>query len=716
MLLTDKGLEIGRFTQELAGILGKSEGDQGGHILSEARIHNRGRVELRDWFYVLAKVPGSLVRQHLVEAARSSPERFVELLEASFDTALGGVLPRRLVASAVTDDVHRMLQSAEEKAGKAEINEAALTQAILDTAGGDFEELLKAWAGEEPFKRFLNLVANHLGGAPKEIRREDLFDERRRLQLRLFAPSGRKLCERLKEDAASLGAKKITVRHLLYSLLGLESSALCQALAMRGFDIKKDLLPNCFRQIGKPGAKRNLTLDLGEQSLLGSITEVFLRAAQSAQERGGAGIGEADISRAFIRTQHGALKELMPKDALDITGLRDYLDGIEPQDEEEDQPLSRRPVKEIEALINERVRGQGQAVSKIMPWIKRLRFGLAREERPAGVFLFMGPTGTGKTQLAKELARHVYGNEEQILFMEMGQFQTKESMNIFIGAPAGYIGYGEGKLTNGLRDKPECVVLFDEIEKADVQVFDALLRFADEGRISDPAGPERDGRRCIIVMTTNAGQTWLQETKLGLGMQNTGDNTVSENASPRVATLDQSKARATIGVANAPPLEAQNSSDGLTKSPEIISQKLEEIRQDLIQFSADFLQAAKQELQQKGFRPEFIGRVDELITFLPFDLSTCRQILDDTIKREGERLEQAKGIALVVDEEARKRLAKKAMLRSLREGARAVPRVVTEEIISPLIDLATEQEEQGMLLQKVYVTPKGADEVAVEPA
>jgi ATP-dependent Clp protease ATP-binding subunit ClpC len=263
----------------------------------------------------------------------------------------------------------------------------------------------------------------------------------------------------------------------------------------------------------------------------------------------------------------------------------------------------------------------------------------------------------------------VYGSEEMLLFLEMGQYQTKESMNNFVGAPAGFVGYGEGKLTNGLRDKPECVVLFDEIEKADVQVFNALLRFADEGRISDPAGPERDGRRCIIVMTTNAGQYWLQEEYLGV--------------------------KEIVG-------------------SEAVTARLSEIRQST-SFCADFMAAARKQLSEKGFQPEFIGRIDELITFLPMDFETCEQILGDVLEREALRLHEAKGIALIAeDQQARKILAKKALERSLREGARAVPRVVNELIVNRVIDLASGAEERGESLTSLYVVHRGID-VGVEP-
>jgi ATP-dependent Clp protease ATP-binding subunit ClpA len=286
-----------------------------------------------------------------------------------------------------------------------------------------------------------------------------------------------------------------------------------------------------------------------------------------------------------------------------------------------------------------------------------LRFGLPRDGRPAAVFLFLGPTGTGKTQLSKELARYVYGNEDMMIFLEMGQFQSKESMNMFIGAPPGYVGYGDGKLTNGLGEKPECVVLFDEIEKAEIQVFDALLRFADEGMISDPAGPIRDGRKCIIVMTTNAGQTWLR-----------GHLQANPNA-----------------------------------------------RDDPQGLSEQLFQEAMKEMQAKGFRPEFLGRVDERISFLPFTLKVCRQIVDSVLNKEIEKIRKLKGVVIEVTDDARQFMAGKAFERSLDEGARGAPRAVNEFIVTPVIDILAEELADGVEAPSHLVADvEGKNQVLVE--
>jgi ATP-dependent Clp protease ATP-binding subunit ClpC len=242
----------------------------------------------------------------------------------------------------------------------------------------------------------------------------------------------------------------------------------------------------------------------------------------------------------------------------------------------------------------------------------------------------------------------------------MGQFKTKESMSGLIGAPPGYVGYGDGKLTNGLRDRPECVVLFDEIEKADTQVFDTVLRFADEGVISDPAGPIRDGRRSIIVMTTNAGQQWLWSH--------------------------------------------------LKSNPKA--------RENPAALSAALFDAAMEELRQRNFRPEFLGRVDERICFLPFTLETCRRITDQVLASELKKFAERK-IVIEVHENARQVLARHAFARSLEEGARGVPRTINELIITPAIDRLAEHElEDGTYgLGRLVATQRGIDgvELGVEP-
>ncbi len=339
-----------------------------------------------------------------------------------------------------------------------------------------------------------------------------------------------------------------------------------------------------------------------------------------------------------------------------MQAVASYVEAAEYAGDEEESPIHRYTILEIEQNISERICGQDGAVAKVIPWIKRLRFGIPRDGRPAAVFLFLGPTGSGKTQLAKELARYVYGDEDMMTFLEMGQFKTKESMSMFIGAAPGYVGYGDGKLTNGLRDKPESVVLFDEIEKADTQVFDTVLRFADEGVISDPAGPVRDGRKCIIVMTTNAGQKWLRDY-------------LRTNPSSR-------------------------------DDPDSLSEQL--------------FDAAMKELEEKGFRPEFLGRVDERIVFLPFTVEVCRAIVDQVLNRELEKFRKIKGITIEVGDKVRNVLANQSFKRSLEEGARGAPRAINECIVTPVIDVLAETEGEGKAPTHLEAVVEGLSVIKLE--
>ena len=234
--------------------------------------------------------------------------------------------------------------------------------------------------------------------------------------------------------------------------------------------------------------------------------------------------------------------------------------------------------------------------------------------------------------MAKELARNVYGNEDKCLFIEMGQFRCEGSLCRLVGAPQGHIGYAQGQLTNGLRDYPECVVLFDEIEKAGRDAFDAMLRFVDQGKVVDPAGPVRDGRRCIVVMTTNAGQKWLQEY-------------VRERPESR-------------------------------EHPETLAEQ--------------FFEAATQELVAAGFRPEFMGRIDRHIAFLPFSKTTCRQIVDRLLHKELTKIRDVVNAEVLVPDDIRDVLAQSVFDRSMEEGARGASRTIDQVIVNPIVDLLSD--------------------------
>lgn len=169
--------------------------------------------------------------------------------------------------------------------------------------------------------------------------------------------------------------------------------------------------------------------------------------------------------------------------------------------------------------MHKRVVGQEEAISAVSRAIRRARSGVADSRRPMGSFMFLGPTGVGKTELAKALADSVFGSEDNMIRVDMSEFMEKHSTSRLIGAPPGYVGYDEGgQLTERVRNKPYSVVLLDEVEKAHLDVFNIMLQILDDGFVTDTKGRKVDFRNTIIIMTSNLGATALRDDKtVGFG-------------------------------------------------------------------------------------------------------------------------------------------------------------------------------------------------------
>ena len=351
-----------------------------------------------------------------------------------------------------------------------------------------------------------------------------------------------------------------------------------------------------------------------------------LRDYQTKQER--------DIEMMRKQWEHGDPNHRVTLDETEIAKVVSNMTGIPVQQMAESENIRLRNLGKV---LKEKVIAQDAAIDKVVKSIQRNRMGLKDPNHPIGVFMFLGPTGVGKTYLAKKLAEEMFGSADALFRIDMSEYAEGFNTSRLIGSPPGYVGYDEGgQLTEKVRRKPYCIVLLDEIEKANSQVFNLLLQVMDEGRLTDGNGRLIDFRNTIIIMTSNAGTRQLKEFGRGVGFNAGG---IGSNGMP-IDEKDKEYARSVI-----------------------------------------------QKHLSKQFAPEFLNRLDEIITFDQLDLSAITSIVDLELKSLVKRIENL-GYHFQMTDKAKEFVASKGY--DVQFGARPLKRAIQNYVEDGLCELLME--------------------------
>ncbi|MGE5195754.1 MAG: AAA family ATPase, partial [Anaerolineae bacterium] len=281
-------------------------------------------------------------------------------------------------------------------------------------------------------------------------------------------------------------------------------------------------------------------------------------------------------------------------------------------------------VLKMEEALKANIIGQDEAVSTVCKAIRRSRADIKDPNRPIGAFLFLGPTGVGKTLLAKQLAINMFGGEDSLIQVDMSEYMEKFAISRMTGSPPGYVGHEEGgQLTEQVRQRPYCVVLFDEVEKAHPDVMNLLLQILEEGRLTDSFGRKIDFRNTIIIMTSNLGADLIRKSsQVGFGAQ---------EGIPDYKTI-QEKINDAV---------------------------------------------------KKGFKPEFLNRLDGVVIFKPLDQAHLMQVIDLEVQKVQNRLER-KHIFITLDEKCKELLVSKGFQPEM--GARPLRRIIEQYLEDPLAE------------------------------
>lgn len=367
----------------------------------------------------------------------------------------------------------------------------------------------------------------------------------------------------------------------------------------------------------------------------------FERAARLRDEQKELQTKLDDAKKKWQEQQKGNSGEVTAEDIAKIVSEWTGIPVVQLTKEESERLLN------MENVLHERVIGQSEAVTAIAKAIRRGRVGLKDPKRPVGSFIFLGPTGVGKTELCKALAEAMFGDENAMLRLDMSEYMEKHTVSKLIGSPPGYVGFEEGgQLTEKVRRKPYSVVLFDEIEKAHPDVFNMLLQILEDGRLTDSQGRTVDFKNTIIIMTSNVGARLITEKQSSLGF-----NSENENA------------------------EESEKKD----IKELVTGEL-----------------------RKVFRPEFLNRVDDIIVFNKLNKDEIKQIAVKMLKTLENRLDKM-NIKISFTENAISEIADKGFDENY--GARPLRRAIQNEIEDPL----SEQMLEGKVKDGAVVTCDFAD-------
>lgn len=289
-------------------------------------------------------------------------------------------------------------------------------------------------------------------------------------------------------------------------------------------------------------------------------------------------------------------------------------------------------LKNMAATLKKEVIAQDEAIEKMVKAIQRNRVGLRDPNHPIGAFMFLGPTGVGKTYLAKKLAEEMFGSSDAMIRVDMSEYSESFNTSRLLGAPPGYVGYEEGgQLTEKVRRKPYSIILLDEIEKAHDKVYNMLLQVLDEGRLTDGNGRLIDFRNTVIIMTSNAGTRQLKEFGSGIGFNAGGINGATMNEK------DKEYARSII-----------------------------------------------QKNLSKQFSPEFLNRLDEIITFDQLNLDAIKQIIDIELRGLFKRVNEM-GYKIQISDKAKELVATKGY--DVQFGARPLKRAIQTYIEDGVCEL-----------------------------